>query len=81
MEAILERIDQKAGSAKGLVKEPSLRKRLIQRDRDHNKTLMLLAGGDVAQYEMMQRMSAENFLIKFEEHIDRIDHAQKKIKR
>lgn len=40
--------------------------------------LMTLADGDVVQYQALQKMSAENFLIKFDEHITQVERAQKK---
>ena len=54
-----------------------LARHLVERQEDTNQMMMTLCGGDVVQYAAMQKMSAESFLIKFNEHISQAELVRK----
>lgn len=75
MGKILERIGDSATNVKAGVGESIfIGKKVAQIEREFYQGVLILADGDLTQYEQLKKLTVSEYLIKLEDFVARIEH-------
>ena len=67
------KINSGAKPTKGSIKNNSIRKRIVNHRQSFDEQKMMLANGDLSQYEILKKGSVNDYLIKLNNYVEGVE--------